>query len=281
MAGFKLERENIALGDKLGRGAFGDVYRASMASSEYAAKVVAFEPNENHDGEARIMAKLNHPNVVRFYGFVSDDKGVILLTELVKGGDLHTLLFCPDQPMLTDKDKVAIAVQTCAGLIYLHKNDVIHFDIKSSNILVALPQVCAKICDMGISRLCAKTCYTMKHRRGTYQYSSPEIFNPDEKVTKATDIWSLGAVMTELFGDSEVWSDATAQQIIGAIQGGYNRPPRGPTTAHLPPKVRGIVEKCFTFEVSNRPNAEDVMRDLQQLSRLSHKRLHVRISEDE
>ena len=87
--------------------------------------------------------------------------------------------------------------------------------------------------------------------------------------------------MTELFGDSEVWSDATAQQIIGAIQGGYNRPPTGPTTAHLPPEVRGIVEKCFTFEVSNRPNAEDVMRDLQQLSRLSHKRLHVRISEDE
>ena len=97
---------------------------------------------------------------------------------------------------------------------------------------------------MGISRLCAKTCYTMKHRRGTYQYSSPEIFNPDEKVTKATDIWSLGAVMTELFGDSEVWSDATAQQIIGAIQGGYNRPPRGPTTAHLPPEVRGIVENA-------------------------------------
>ena len=124
---------------------------------------------------------------------------------------------------------------------------------------VELPSMASKLCDMGVSTLLKTGGTTLRGPRGTQEFMSPEMFAFNAHITKATDIWSFGVVLIELFGRQQVWQGMVAQQIVGALSGGYNRPPQGPDRKHLEESVRVIVDKCLTLDPDSRPPLEDII----------------------
>ncbi|XP_065836850.1 probable myosin light chain kinase DDB_G0292624 [Oscarella lobularis] len=97
-----------------------------------AAKVVTIQSNSVK--EAEILAVLNHPNIVRFFGYVDHADGIILITELVPGSSLGKLLIDYSKALPQSKKK-SIAQEICVELAYTHGMKIIHFDVKPSNIL--------------------------------------------------------------------------------------------------------------------------------------------------
>lgn len=82
-----------------------------------------------------IASELRHPCIVSMIGFCMKDNYICLVTEFVKGGDLYSWIHDLQQP-LTVQQKIGIASNICAGIIYLHTKGIIHRDLKPHNVLV-------------------------------------------------------------------------------------------------------------------------------------------------
>ncbi|XP_065837914.1 uncharacterized protein [Oscarella lobularis] len=135
----------------------------------------------------------------------------------------------------TKKDKVNIATGVCSGLMYLHDKNVIHFDVKPNNILVELPSMASKLCDMGVSTLLKTGRTTLRGPRGTQEFMSPEMFAFNAHITKATDVWSFGVVLIELFGRQQVWQLARST-VFDAMR-------RKEKNSHVPDQRRYLSNK--------------------------------------
>jgi serine/threonine protein kinase len=145
--------------------------------------------------EARLAARLSHPNIVGVYD-VGEDNGLpIIVMEYVEGETLADLL--RRRGRLEPDEAVAIALQACAGLETAHKAGLVHRDVKPQNLLVT-PGGTVKIADFGIARSLDGTQLTQAGTvLGTAAYLAPEQA-AGETVTAAADIYALGAVLYEL-----------------------------------------------------------------------------------
>src|SRR3954452_20001436 len=145
------------LGRKLGSGGFGTVYAArdERLRRAVAIKVIACEPADERAGrEARVSARLNHPNVVALYELGSDGENIYLVSELVEGRTLADLIA---DDALSDRDIARIGAALCDGLAHAHERGVVHRDVKPQNVMVvaapARGSVFAKLTDFGVAHL--------------------------------------------------------------------------------------------------------------------------------
>ncbi len=194
--------DRYRLARRLGAGAFGTVW---MARDERLERDVAVKvlPRERVMGgrferEARAAARLSHPAIVTLYEAAVDDEGAYLVSELVRGATLDTLL---ERGRLSDRDIVAVAVALCDALQHAHDHGVVHRDVKPSNVLVpeAPPtsaQV-AKLTDFGVARVIGGDALTRTGDViGTLAYMAPEQAEGLE-AGEASDLYSLALVIYE------------------------------------------------------------------------------------
>uniref|UniRef100_A0ACD6AS21 Uncharacterized protein n=1 Tax=Avena sativa TaxID=4498 RepID=A0ACD6AS21_AVESA len=143
---------------ELGSGTFGTVYHGKWRGSDVAIKRInercfAGKPSERdkmrHDfwNEASNLADLHHPNVVAFYGVVLDGPGgsIATVTEYMVNGSLRTALL-KNSKSLDRRKRLIIAMDTAFGMEYLHNKNIVHFDLKSDNLLVNLRDPQRPIC---------------------------------------------------------------------------------------------------------------------------------------
>lgn len=190
---------------KIGTGAFGNVYKAKNVIDEkdYAIKIMKTD-NKDVLNECRILAGLDHRNIVRYHCVWMEKNNLYLQMELC---DTTLKEHCLNRLKITRRDMYYF-IDILMGLNYLHNRDIIHRDLKSSNILIN--NGVAKICDFNLSRkmLTDKTSIVLKKETdkdmtddiGTELYSAPEQLtsnNYDKKV----DIFSLGIIYYELITD--------------------------------------------------------------------------------
>jgi len=186
------------IGKPLGRGKFGHVYLAREKNTQavVALKVIFKKQVEKHDvlkqlrEEVEIQSRLQHPRVLRLYGYFHDDKRVYLVTELAPNGELFKQL---QKEKRFDEPRVAAWVgQLAEALTYLHRHHIIHRDIKPENLLLDANND-VKVADFGWSTVTG-------HKRttfcGTLDYLAPEMLG--ESYDERVDIWSLGVLMYEL-----------------------------------------------------------------------------------
>ena len=187
----------------LGEGAFGRVYRAAdrRLGRTVAAKVIKpwwlDDPEWVHrlDQEARLVARLNAPQIVQIYDVGQDHLGSYYISELVDGQSLQQRLASGRLPV---DDSVAIADQVCLALHEAHNAGVIHRDVKPANILLARSgQV--KVTDFGIARLTTGATRSSMSGTliGTPLYGSPEQAR-GQATSRSSDLYSLGAVLYEM-----------------------------------------------------------------------------------
>lgn len=190
--------EKIQPNGFLGQGAFGDVVLVKDKETEllYAMKeiskktLVQSHSAENLKNEISIQKGLNHPNIVKLFSCFQDEEKVYLVLEYCKGGSLAQLL--QKQKRISESRAFFYFLQTCIGVNYLHKQDIIHKDLKPANILIG-SEGSVKICDFGLSGLGQ----VQENYCGTLEYMAPEMIKM-VPYTKAIDIWSLGVLLFEL-----------------------------------------------------------------------------------
>ncbi|KAJ2358534.1 Protein kinase of the Mitotic Exit Network [Coemansia sp. RSA 2618] len=250
---------NYQLGNCIGRGQFGAVYRAlDLETGEMVAVKqisLAGQDTENMDDvmqEVDLLKSLSNPRIVRYYGFVKTDAHLNLVMEFVENGSLSATL--KSFGTFPERLVLAYAVKIIEGLIYLHARDVVHCDLKACNILTT-KNGNTKLTDFGVS-------LNLKLRRpgdesvvaGTPYWMAPEIIQLEGACT-ASDIWSLGCTVIELLTGKPPYSGMMQMAALYRIVEDDHPPiPDG-----ISEELKDFLLQCFRKEPTDRPTAAELM----------------------
>ena len=197
----------LEIAARIGEGGMGAVYKARQPRIErwVALKVLALDPvddptfAERFRREAMVLARLDHPNVVKLYDFGEREGLFYLVLEYVDGTNLRTLM---KQSLLAPAQALAIVPQMCTALQFAHDEGIVHRDIKPENVLVdAKGRV--KIADFGLAKLVDADARDVSLTEvgqvmGTPHYMAPEQLRGSHEVDHRADIYSLGVVFYEM-----------------------------------------------------------------------------------
>ncbi|XP_027340406.1 G-type lectin S-receptor-like serine/threonine-protein kinase CES101 [Abrus precatorius] len=198
--------DNFSVANKLGEGGFGPVYKGRLPDGqEIAIKRLSSGSGQGlveFKSEAKLVAKLQHTNLVRLLGFCIQNEENILIYEYMPNKSLDFHLFGSNkrETMVWEK-RFSIIEGIAHGLIYLHhfsRLKVIHRDLKASNILLDY-EMKPKISDFGMAIILDLNGIEEKTKRivGTYGYMSPEYAMKGVISTK-TDVFSYGVLVLEI-----------------------------------------------------------------------------------
>lgn len=240
--------DRYRLHHRLGAGAFGIVWMARDERLERDVAVKAL-PRERIVGgrferEARAAARLAHPGIVTLYEAAVDDDGAYLVSELVHGATLDELL---QAGRLSDRDIVTIGIALCDALTHAHSKDVIHRDVKPSNVLVPeqppSSSQLAKLTDFGVARVVGGDSLTRTGDViGTLAYMAPEQAEGLE-VGAGADLYSLALVLYEaLTGINPVQTNTAAQR---ARRLGAYLPPLRRQRRDLPREIGTALDRAL------------------------------------
>ena len=211
---------------------------------------------QNLSREIEILTSLpSHPNVITFLGVTLSNDGVntYIITELAPNGSLHDYLHVKKEAPSPDQS-FAWALEVASGMQHLHSNNVVHRDLKGSNILLSF-NLLAKVCDFGTARNLPHTTTTMQ--KGTYRWMAPEIIEEIEgKINKMCDVFSFGMVLYEIFACKIPYDDLPTDPLVGmaVLQG--KRPPVPPT---LPQFLHPLLKDCWKKEPDQRPKFDAII----------------------
>ncbi|XP_021727271.1 putative receptor-like protein kinase At4g00960 isoform X2 [Chenopodium quinoa] len=190
---------------KLGEGGFGPVFKGKLLDGrEVAVKMLSQHSRQGQKefiNEAKLLARVQHRNVVNLLGYCTHGEDKLLVYEYVSNESVDKLLFKPDKRQQLDwKKRYEVIAGVAKGLLYLHEDShscIIHRDIKASNILLDDKWI-PKIADFGMARLFPEDQTHVNTRvAGTNGYMAPEYVMHGHLSVKA-DVFSFGVLMLEL-----------------------------------------------------------------------------------
>ncbi len=239
----------------LGRNAAVKLLRAKAASDEQERALFL--------QEARTIAELEHPNVVRIYDFNTVGLRYYLAMEHLPGGDLERLV--EEQGPLPPSQAASLIAQAAAGLAYLHAQGLVHRDVKPSNLLLD-DQGTVKFIDFGLLwPLPACSADDDKVLVGTVEYLAPEQAMDHRRVTPKADIYALGCTLFKLLTGRLPFTGSTFLHLLVKHQ---SAPP--PDVRHFRPSVPACLAKLLTHMLAKnartRPSARKVWQLLQDWS---------------
>ena len=200
---------DFTIGLMLGRGSFGSVYSCvrKQTSKKYVIKqinvqILSSEEQRDAVKEVRLMASLNHQNIVHYYDSFIDGKLLNIVMGLCDGGDLQEFLKKRNKQNKIKEPLVwHLFIQICKGMAYMHSKRILHRDLKTANIFLSntndpkRPKV--KIGDLGVARVLDNSSSFAQTMVGTPYYLSPELCE-DKPYNNKSDVWALGCVLYEM-----------------------------------------------------------------------------------
>jgi tetratricopeptide (TPR) repeat protein len=197
---------------EIGRGGMGAVFLAERADGEFHRQVALKIVGRTFAGEEmlrrfrrerQIHATLSHPHIAHLLdGGVSDNGEPFFVMEYVDGLPIDR--YCATAGLALPQ-RLALVVDVCRAVAHAHEQQVIHRDLKPSNILVTTAGV-PKLLDFGIARVlddgAAADLTLTEYRAFTPEYASPEQVRGERGLTPATDVYSLGVLLTSLIGEA-------------------------------------------------------------------------------
>jgi hypothetical protein len=263
-------------GQLIGKGTFGRVYLGMNITTGELIAVKQVEVNakaagndkekikelvKSLDQEIDTMQHLDHPNIVQYLGCERKEYSISIFLEYISGGSVGSCI--RKHGKFEESVVSSLTRQTLLGLSYLHREGILHRDLKADNILLDLDGTC-KISDFGISKK-TDNIYgndVTNSMQGSVFWMAPEVIRSQGQGYSAkVDIWSLGCVVLEMFAGKRPWSK---EEAIGAIYklGSLNQAPPIPEDVSRVIGVEGLsfMYDCFTIDPMERPTAETLLR---------------------
>ncbi|KAK2805354.1 hypothetical protein FQN51_000180 [Onygenales sp. PD_10] len=251
------ELTDFQLGDCLGKGAFGSVYRALNWGTGETVAVKQIRLVDLPKSELRVIMQeidllknLDHPNIVKYHGFVKSVETLNIILEYCENGSLHSI--SKNFGRFPENLVGLYMSQVLHGLLYLHEQGVIHRDIKGANILTT-KQGLVKLADFGVA---SRT--TGLHESsvvGTPYWMAPEVIELSGATT-ASDIWSLGCTVIELLeGKPPYYKFQPMQALFRIVNDDHPPLPQGAS-----PAVRDFLMQCFQKDPNLRVSARKLLK---------------------
>jgi serine/threonine-protein kinase len=257
---------------ELGEGGMGKVYKGRQESLErdVAIKVLSKHLASNADfvqrfqREARIMAKLDHPNVVRCWGAGEQGGNHYLAMEFVDGGSLQDVL--DKRGKLNVGDALHVIICCARALQHAHELNLIHRDIKPDNILITKKGV-VKVADLGLAKAHDENVHLTRTGTGagTPIYMSPEQARDAKHVDHRTDIYSLGCMLYACLVGKPPFAGETYVELFEAKEKGRFDPARK-SNMEIPDRLDLMIDKMLAKKPEQRyQNCTELLTDLEGL----------------
>ncbi|KAI0682393.1 kinase-like protein [Cytidiella melzeri] len=246
------------LGDSLGKGAFGQVYRAlNWATGETVAiKEIQLSNIPKSEigqimSEIDLLKNLKHPNIVKYKGFEKTRDYLYIILEFCENGSLHNI--CKKFGKFPEQLVAVYISQVLEGLVYLHDQGVIHRDIKGANILTN-KDGCVKLADFGVARDAA-TGVRDNEVVGSPYWMAPEVIE-QSGATTASDVWSVGCTVIELLEGKPPYHFLDPMPaLFRIVQDDCPPIPEGAS-----PIVKDFLYHCFQKDCNLRISAKKLLR---------------------
>lgn len=278
--------EELVLGKAISEGGFGRVYRGILCAPVKDGKlrneagrprvVAVKEMKGDHHmqlyellKEARVMASLKHPNICAFVGICADTKPLgrrYIMSEMMDCS-LYDLVHRPQRVewngSLTVRLAVTLTQGICSGIVYIHARNLVHADLKSSNILIdhSSSVLRPRICDFGHAAV--RPVPSPHDRLCTPHWASPEVLRR-EGLGPAADVFSIGVLLWEMLTKRLPHKGLSFGQVITAV-GWASLVPDLASLPEVPEALRLLISECLSFLPSMRPRALEVQRRLSSI----------------
>ena len=263
---FILNFKNIKVGEKIGSGGFGDVFKARWLGQIVAIKqlrLTSLSKNSDREfqQETKIWSRLRHPNITQLFGIcVPPDPYCMIMHHKSEGSLFHLI---KNRSKLPWSSRRQLAIDICSALLYLHKQNILHRDLKSLNVLISKEnnRLRASLTDFGLSIVKSETITSSNSNTkvlGTLPWLAPELLD-GKKCTKKSDIYAFGMVLWELAAQKIPFADVHQAAIASMI---LNRKlPAIP--AGTPSNFATLITQCWNSDDKSRPSAQLLLTNLQ------------------
>ncbi|XP_043676986.1 tyrosine-protein kinase Fer isoform X2 [Vespula pensylvanica] len=263
---WELNNDDVILLEKIGRGNFGDVYKAQLKTckTDVAVKTCKVtlpdEQKRKFLQEGRILKQYDHPNIVKLIGICVQKQPIMIVMELVPGGSLLTYLR-KNASSITQREQLRMCKDAAAGMRYLESKYCIHRDLAARNCLVGYESI-VKISDFGMSREEEEYIVSDGMKQIPIKWTAPEALNFG-KYTSLCDVWSYGVLMWEIFSKGgNPYSGMSNSQAREKIDAGY----RMPAPENTPDEIYRLMLRCWEYEPEKRPHFDQIYTVVETLS---------------
>ncbi|XP_071146062.1 fibroblast growth factor receptor 2-like isoform X2 [Mytilus edulis] len=285
---WEFRREQLSLGEPLGEGAFGKVFKAEAVGLNKAPTTAIAVKMLKEDATDRELTDLMqemevmkligcHENIINFLGCCTQNGPLYVLVELAPHGNMRDYLrsrrphnsagykkqdlekgsFKP----LTEKDLISYAYQIARGMEYLAYRKCIHRDLAARNVLVA--EDVLKIGDFGLTRNLTNVDYYRKTGDGRLpvKWMAPEALF-DRKYTSKSDVWSYGVLLWEIFTlGGNPYPSVPVERLFELLKEGH-RMGRPPYASEI---INKTMQSCWHENPSGRPSFNNLVIDFNQM----------------
>lgn len=242
---------------EIGRGGMGRVYHAAhrLTGQEVALKMLlpqfSQEPRlrARFLNEAKVLARLEHPNLVPLLGFFEQGNRAFIVMPYVRGITLERML--RRQGRLSTEIVVDLFDQLCAGIEHVHRHDFLHRDLKPSNVIVR-GDGRVMVTDFGIARVIGAEKMTLPGMVvGTAEYLAPEQACGASRDDKRSDIYSLGILLYEMLTGQVPFHHPNAGEVLQRQVSSPPPPPRM-IVPELPPELESVMLRALAKDPDKR-----------------------------
>ncbi|XP_060650126.1 probable serine/threonine-protein kinase drkD [Drosophila nasuta] len=248
---------NLELGEILGMGSFGIVYKARWMTQNGTREIAIkrflnSNNNEVNQREVRYLRLSKHENIMRFYGTTMDnERRIIIAMEYADGGTLDHFLHHGNRTV-SNKGKLNWMLQCAKGVAFLHQQQpiVIHRDLKPQNLLLYNDYRTLKLCDFGTARSLATLSI---HCVGTAPYMAPEV-SEHELSTEKCDVFSFGILCWEIMIQRKPFAHLYQfgpEAIINRVK--QNERPSIDHVEDETGHIKAMIEQCWDMNPIVRP----------------------------